>query len=128
MGERWCSSRENLAGMWFILPPMPEPPPLTADQRRAALAKAAAARQARAELKERLKAGGLSLAQLFDMAPTDEVVAKTKVLTILESLPGVGKVTARRTMEELSIAESRRVQGVGDKQRAKLLEKFPATG
>ena len=36
---------------------MPQPPQLTPEQREAALAKAAAARRARAELKEKLKMG-----------------------------------------------------------------------
>ena len=40
---------------------------------------------------------------------------------MLESLPGVGKVKARRTMEEIGIAETRRLRGLGDKQRSELL-------
>jgi hypothetical protein len=42
---------------------MATPPVLTPEQRTAALQKAAEARAARAELKERLKLGSLSLAQ-----------------------------------------------------------------
>ena len=36
-----------------------------------------------------------------------------KVLAVLESLPGVGKVKARRIMEEIGISETRRVRGLG---------------
>ena len=36
---------------------------------------------------------------------------------MLESLPGVGKVKARRTMEEIGISETRRVRGLGAQQR-----------
>lgn len=100
------------------------PPSLSPEQRAAALEKAGAARKARAELKERLKIGSLSLDELLAMSDTDEVVAKTKVLAALEALPGVGKVKARRTMEEIGIAETRRLRGLGKEQRAKLLEAF----
>src|SRR5690349_3192538 len=103
---------------------MPLPPQLTDEQRKAALEKAAAARKARAEIKERLKMGSLTLSELFDLADNNETVGKIKVLALLESLPGVGKVKARRVMEEIGIAETRRVQGLGAQQRAKLLEAF----
>lgn len=102
------------------------PPALSPEQRSAALEKAAAARRARAELKERLKMGSLSLSELLKEADGDEVVGKTKVLAALESLPGVGKVKARRTMEEIGIAETRRLRGLGKEQRAKLLDAFPS--
>jgi hypothetical protein len=103
---------------------MANPPALTDEQRKAALEKAAAARKARAEIKERLKMGSLSLSELFDLADKDETVGKIKVLALLESLPGVGKVKARRVMEDIGIAETRRVQGLGAQQRAKLLDEF----
>ena len=41
---------------------------------------------------------------------------------MLESLPGVGKVQARRIMDELDISESRRLRGLGRNQREGLLE------
>ena len=40
-----------------------------------------------------------------------------KVSNVLESLPGVGKVRAQKLMEELDISASRRVRGLGAKQR-----------
>ena len=98
---------------------MPLPPQL-----QAALEKAAAARRQRAELKEKLKAGSISLGELLAQGDTDDAVAKLKVVTVLESLPGVGKVKARRTMEEIGIAETRRLRGLGKEQRAKLLQAF----
>lgn len=103
---------------------MPQPPALTDEQRQAALRKAAAVRRARAELKERLKMGSLTLAELFERAATDDVIGKTKALTIIESLPGVGKIKARRAMADIGIAESRRVRGLGEQQRAALLATF----
>jgi DNA uptake protein ComE-like DNA-binding protein len=103
---------------------MPLPPSLDSAQRQAALEKAAAARRQRAELKEKLKAGSLSLSELLAQGERDDAVAKLKVVTVLESLPGVGKVKARRIMEELEISESRRVRGLGTHQRKALLTHF----
>jgi signal recognition particle GTPase len=103
---------------------MPQPPILTPEQREAALKKAAEARRARAELKEKLKMGSLTLKELLDQADANDIVGKMKVLAVLESLPGVGKVRARRTMEEIGIADTRRVRGLGEQQRRSLLEAF----
>lgn len=100
------------------------PPQLTDAQRQAALAKAAEARRARAELKELLRTGSLSLTDVFSRAEDDQVVASTKVFAVLISLPGFGKIKAKRLMEDLGIAENRRIRGLGDRQRAKLLEIF----
>jgi hypothetical protein len=101
------------------------PPKLSQEQREAALAKAAVARRERAELKEKLKMGATNLRELLDQADGDEIVGKMKVLAVLESLPGLGKVKARRLMEEIGISEARRVQGLGRNQRQALLSAFP---
>jgi hypothetical protein len=103
---------------------MPLPPALSDEQRQAALAKAAEARRARAEIKERLKMGSLTLPELLEQSRADEMIAGIKVLAVLESLPGVGKVKARRTMQEVGIADTRRVRGLGDQQRKALLAAF----
>lgn len=103
---------------------MPLPPSLSPDQRQAALEKAAAARRLRAELKEKLKMGSLNLRELLDQANEDEIVGKMKVLAVLESLPGLGKVKARRLMEDVGISETRRLQGLGEQQRKKLFQKL----
>ncbi len=123
MPARAGRTRRFYAGS--MVPGMPLPPELSPDQRQAALAKAGAARRARAELKDKLKMGSTSLPELFSMAETDETVAKMKVLTVLESLPGLGKVKARRLMEELGISEGRRLRGLGAQQRETLLKRFP---
>ena len=57
-------------------------------------------------------------------ADSDDVVGKLKVVALLESLPGVGKVKARQVMEEIGIAETRRVEGLGAQQRQALLEQL----
>jgi len=102
-------------------------PELTPEQRAAALEKAAAARKARAELKERLKRGGTNLKQVLKDAETDEILGKMKVSALLEALPKVGKVKAQEIMSELEIAPTRRVRGLGARQRAALLAKFDFT-
>lgn len=106
---------------------MPQPPILSPAQREAALAKAAEARRARAELKDKLKMGSLTLAELFGQAGESDTVGKMKVLAVLESLPGVGKVRARKVMQEIGIADTRRVRGLGDQQRKALLETFSSS-
>jgi hypothetical protein len=103
---------------------MPLPPALTPEQRQAALEKAAAARRQRAEVKEKLKMGSLTLRELFEQGDRDGTLAKLKVVSVLESLPGVGKVRARRLMQELDISESRRLRGLGRNQREALLGRF----
>ncbi|HEY2331137.1 MAG TPA: integration host factor, actinobacterial type [Acidimicrobiales bacterium] len=101
---------------------MPLPPVLSPEQRQAALEKAALARRVRAELKERLKMGSLTFEELLVQAKDDEMAGKMKVLAVLESLPGLGKVKARRLLEECEISETRRIQGLGEQQRRRLLE------
>ncbi len=102
-------------------------PTLSPEQRAAALEKAAEARKARAEIKGKLKRGDISLAEVLDLAEKDEVVGKLKVASVLEALPGIGKVRAAQTMERLKIADSRRLRGLGEQQRKALLGEFPAT-
>lgn len=99
-------------------------PKLTAEQRKEALAKAAEARKARAELKEKLKKGVTNLQEVLDQAQSDEIIGKTKVSALLEAMPKVGKVKAKEIMEELEIAQTRRLRGLGDRQRRALLERF----
>lgn len=99
-------------------------PPLTPEQRAAALAKAAAARRARAELKVRLKTSGLTLTDALARGDRDEAIGKMKVVAVLEALPGVGKVRAQRLMDRLEISPSRRLRGLGVKQREALQREF----
>ena len=98
-------------------------PTLTPEQRQQALAKAAEARKKRAELKGELKSGKKTLKDVLARSD-DDIVGKMKVTNVLESLPGVGKLRAQKIIEELDISASRRVRGLGAKQRELLLEKF----
>ncbi|MFD3536938.1 integration host factor, actinobacterial type [Streptomyces sp. NPDC058661] len=81
-------------------------PQLTDVQRRAALDKAITARRERAEVKEALKQGRLSLAEA--LASDSEAIRKMPARALLESLPRMGKVRAQRLLAEMGIAPSRR--------------------
>ncbi|TWE12531.1 integration host factor, actinobacterial type [Rudaeicoccus suwonensis] len=99
-------------------------PQLTPEQRAEALAKAAAARRERAEVKNRLKYAQGSLRSVIDEGRDNDVVGKMKVSALLEAMPGIGRVRARQIMAEIGIAETRRVRGLGANQAAALLERF----
>jgi DNA uptake protein ComE-like DNA-binding protein len=98
-------------------------PNLSEADRKKALEKAAKARQARAELRQKIKAGKVSFADVMKMSD-DPIVARMKVSTLLESLPGYGKAKAAKIMQELEISESRRVQGLGARQREMLMQRL----
>jgi hypothetical protein len=101
-------------------------PPLTPEQRAAALEKAARARKERGEVKKRLKRGATTLADVLKEGATNDVIGKMKVSDLLESVPGVGRARAKQLMDRLGIAESRRVHGLGANQRAALELEFGA--
>ncbi|MCL2606781.1 MAG: integration host factor [Coriobacteriia bacterium] len=96
-------------------------PELTAEQRKEYLERAAAARKARADLRKSLKEGTTTFGDVMKRAE-DPVVARMKVLTLLESLPGYGKARAQAILEEVGIAPTRKVQGLGSRQRAELMD------
>lgn len=95
-------------------------PQLTDEQRKAALEKAAAARHARAELRDNIKSGKVTLAEVLES--DDPIANRMKVSALIESLPGYGKAKAAKVMEDLGISASRRVKGLGARQREQLLE------
>lgn len=98
-------------------------PPLTDAQRKAALEKAAKARKERAELRGKIKSGKVSLKQVLKKSD-DPIIARMKVSMLLESLPGYGKAKAAKLMDELDISPSRRVKGLGTRQREELLQRL----
>ncbi|MCR4963526.1 MAG: integration host factor [Firmicutes bacterium] len=98
-------------------------PKLSPEERSKALAKAQRIRSERMEVRKKLKSGKLTLADVLKHAD-EEVYAKMRVRYLLESLPQVGKITAQKIMEEVNIDEARRVQGLGARQKAVLLERL----
>jgi hypothetical protein len=98
-------------------------PNLTNSERTDALKKAQQMRSLRAQLRQEIKSGKLTIADVLERSD-DEIVGKMRVKYMLESLPQVGKITAAKIMNEIGIDEVRRIQGLGSRQKADLLEKF----
>jgi len=98
-------------------------PQLTEEQRKEALAKAAAARSARAELCQKIKDGKISIAEVLSKKD-DPVIDKLGVSKLISSLPGYGKAKVTALMAELEISDTRRIKGLGEKQKALLLERL----
>lgn len=103
-------------------------PPLSDEQRQQARHAATEARRRRAEIKQALRTGSRTLADVLAQAEHDDVIAHTKVVDVLRSLPRVGAVRAARVMERLDIAANRRLRGLGKHQTAALIAEFPTSG
>ena len=99
-------------------------PSQTPEARTAALQKAAEARQARARVKHRLKFGGASITEILMQGRGDDAIGRMKVTALLESMPGVGKIKARSIMDELGIADNRRIRGLGVQQMRAIANYF----
>lgn len=102
-------------------------PTLTPEQREQALAKAAHARRRRGELKLDLSNGKITLRSLLegeygDYAADAEVVRKTRMDQLLRAVPRVGAVKAEAIMQQAGIADNRRLAGIGQEQRRRLIE------
>lgn len=93
-------------------------PELTDEQRKTALARAAEARRERSEFKGLVKKGELS----FTDAIADERAKRIRIHELLTSVPGIGRAKADDIMRKLGIAENRRVQGLGCRQRDLIIE------
>ena len=93
-------------------------PEMTDEQRKAALERSAEARRERMEFKELVKKGEISLADALD----DDRAKRIRVHEFLMCIPGIGKAKADDIMRKLGIAENRRVQGLGCRQREGIIE------
>jgi len=103
---------------------MGAPPQLTPEERARALTKAKESRQVRAAVKNRVKTGELSIAAVIDMSKDDQAIAKMRVLELVESMSGVGKIRAKSILERLDISLTRRIQGLGRHQLQALEAEF----
>lgn len=98
-------------------------PPLTDEQRRAALDKAMCIRAERMQLKLDLKQGLVTARQAFELSDKGmEAASGMRVEHLIMALPGHGKAKAAAIMRKLDISPSRRLRGVGVRQRLALLE------
>lgn len=101
-------------------------PELSDEQRQQARNAATAARRRRADIKQALRLQQTSLPEVLELAEIDDVIAHTKVVDVLRSLPRVGTVRATAVMERLDIAPNRRLRGLGRHQVAALISEFGA--
>jgi hypothetical protein len=97
-------------------------PTLTPEQRAEALAKAAEARKARSELLASIKSGERTIGSVLDKAKEDKTIGKTKVAALLKAVPGLGAVKVAALLEQTGIDPDRRAAGLGDRQRAALID------
>jgi guanylate kinase len=100
------------------------PPRLSPEERTRALEIAKKSRQERAQIKNEIHRGELSLAEFLSCSDANEILARMRVAELLESLPGYGKIRAQALMEKLDISPTRRIKGLGRHQRAALLKEF----
>lgn len=100
------------------------PPQLSREDRAAAAAAALAARRRRAEIKAQVAIGSIGVNDVLELADTNPSLAKMKVSDLLSSLPRIGPVRAAAIMKQLEIAPSRRLRGLGERQRRALTEHF----
>ena len=98
-------------------------PQLTVDERSGALAKAQEMRSKRMAVRKKLKAGEITLPEVMHDLE-DDVIGRMRVRYLLESLPQIGKITAKKIMEDIGIDEARRIQGLGSRQMGELMEKL----
>jgi hypothetical protein len=118
---RWRPRRfpgVDLRDYYGSLVPLPEQSP---EQRAAALEKAAEARRVQAEIKELLRTGTITFGEVLTRAETESMIGGLKLKSVLESLPGLGKIKTKRLLESLDIDGSRRLRGLGDRQRRALM-------
>jgi hypothetical protein len=99
-------------------------PEMTDEQRAAALERAGLARRTRAEIKALLKTGSLTFTDVMGRAEADDLVAGTRVKAIVVSMPGMGKITTKRLMEEIGISETRKLRGLTPRQTKELTDRF----
>lgn len=101
------------------------PPTLSAAERKAALQKGIRVRRDRAELKDGMRRDPRMATKLIEASAAaedrgDDSFSGIKVIGLLLCLPGIGPVSAKEWMEELRISPSRRVGGLGYRQRNRL--------
>ena len=96
--------------------------PLTDEERARAREKATAARTVRAEVKKALREGTMTVAEVLKRGDSDEAVSRLKVTDLLEATPGIGKVRSAAIMDQIGIARTRRVRGLGQHQRRALID------
>jgi guanylate kinase len=99
-----------------------QPPKISNRFRRKAGEKAVAARRERATTKALVASGELFFFDLFK--DERKSIARMKLIDLLQSVPGIGKVRAELILDRTKISPSRRIGGVGHRQIELLREEF----
>ncbi|CAB4558707.1 MAG: guanylate kinase [Actinobacteria bacterium] len=95
------------------------PPSLDPQTRRRNAELAIAARRERSKIKSALKEGSLSMREIFDSSSA--AAQRMRVIELLTSLPQMGPLRAESLMEKVGISRTRRIAGLGVRQRRELL-------
>ncbi len=98
-------------------------PKLSLEEKQKALEKAQLVRSQRAQIRQNLKDKKTTIGEVLANSE-DDVVAKMRVTYLLESLPRIGKIKTKKIMNDIGIDETRRIQGLGIRQRKALIEKL----
>lgn len=98
-------------------------PTLSLEEKKKALKKAQEVRSKRAKIRQNLKNGKTTIREVLANI-NDDVVAKMRVVYLLESLPRIGKVKTKKIMTDIGIDETRRFQGLGNRQKQALIERL----
>lgn len=98
-------------------------PKLTEEQRRENLEKAVRARRRRSAILKQVSSGELTVADVISIADGgDDDVARMRVFTLIKAVPGYGFAKTQRLMRRIGISESRRIRGLGPRQRAEVID------
>ena len=95
------------------------PPSLDPAARRRNAELAIAARRERSKIKSALKEGSLSMREIFESSSV--AAQRMRVIELLTSLPQMGPLRAESLMEKVGISRTRRIAGLGVRQRRELL-------
>lgn len=99
---------------------------MTSDWPRA-FARAAEARDAAVAIIAQVRSGDLTLEQAYARADADTMSGRVFAVKVLEAVPGIGKVRARRTMEMFDVAEDSTLAGISATARAQIADRFTQT-
>ena len=101
---------------------------LSDEARKRGLEKARLVRKKRSEIKEQLKKGKTNMGKLFgDQELFENYIAGMKVLNIVSSLPGNGRLHAVKVLEELKISPHKKIGGLGKIQKENFYKHFNIT-
>ena len=105
---------------------MPQTPERTVQQRLEALQRANLIRIQRAQLKDGLKKGEMSIQEVLREPP--EFLYTAKVFDILMAVPKFGLVRTNKVMEHCRVSPSKTVVGLTPRQRRELLDELKVLG